>query len=395
MKHFSKLATTAALSLGSLAIALPVSAAGYNITSSYLNGLPVCAAPSEQPVAVAGGCKYDPGAGTSYYLGTGDYTLGEDLTLDGKSLVFDGASSFNLNGKTISDGGTVNYEGTVQVRSGTLALSDGTISGRTNISGGNVTISGLTNTDATTISGGTVTINSGAFSANMGTSAIYAWKDANITINGGTFTSAQDKGIEVAWDDDNFNFTGTLRINGGTFTGNTHGLIVGDPSQITNITLAGGTFKYTGTNDTFGAIGISSLDAITTSSLNGLLASGYSYSDATANVASEYAIYNAVLTNHSVTIVGGSTPDPESGSTDDSSSTTSVESTESVGTPDSGRVTSEGGSATASVLATVGAATAITSAAYLAKKHFAKKNAQDNKKVLNQQKHPHLWVFLV
>lgn len=381
MKHFSKLATTAALSLGSLAIALPVSAAGYNITSSYLNGLPDCAVSSGQPVAVAGGCKYDSlGAGTSYYLGAGDYTLGENLTFaDTQSLVFDGASSFDLNGKTISDDGTVNYVGTVQVKSGTLALSGGTISGLTNISGGNVTISGLTNTGTTSISGGTVTINSGTFSANM-ESAIYAFKNANITINGGTFTSAQDKGIEaVHWGDDNYDFTGALRINGGTFTGNTHGLLVGDPSQITNITLAGGTFKYTGTNDTFGAIGITSTDAIAASSLNGLLASGYSYSDVTADVASEYAIYTAVLTNHSVTIVGGSTPDPESGSTDDStdssSSTTSVESTESVGTPDSGRVTSEGGSATASALATVGAATAITSAAYLAKKHFAKKNA--------------------
>lgn len=383
MKHFSKLATTAALSLGSLAIALPVSAAGYNITSSYLTGLPDCAVSSGQPVAVAGGCKYDDALGimgTSYYLGAGDYTLGEDLTLDGtKSLVFDGASSFNLNGKTISDGGTTNYVGTVQVKSGTIALSGGTISGTTSIFfGGNATISNLTSTDSTRIFG-TATINSGTFSANM-ESAIYAFKNANITINGGTFTSAQDKGIEaVHWGDDDYDFTGTLRINGGTFTGNTHGLLVGDPSQVTNITLAGGTFKYTGTNDTFGAIGITSEDAIAASSLNGLLASGYSYSDATANVASEYAIYNAVLTNHSVTIVGGSTPDPESGSTDDStdssSSTTSVESTESVGTPDSGRVTSEGGSATASALATVGAATAITSAAYLAKKHFAKKNA--------------------
>ncbi len=351
MKNLSKLAAAATFSLSAFAVALPASAASYNITSTYLAGLPDCAVSGEQPVAVAGGCKYESlGSGTSYIFGAGDYTLGENITFDSQEqLVFDGASSFDLSGKTLSGGDISNFDGVIKVKSGILTISGGTISGRTNVAGGTVTINNLTNTGTTNITGGTVVINSGIFSADM-ESAIYAGGASNITINGGTFTSAQDKGLEaIHWGDDTFDFSGVLKINGGTFTGNTHGLLVGDSSQTPNITLAGGTFKYTGTNETFGAIGVSSLDEIPTSVLNDLLASGYSYSDATATVASEY-IYTAVLTGRSVTVTGGNIDpddqDSESASTDDST-TGSSSSTTSVGTPDSGFSTNEGASATA------------------------------------------------
>ncbi len=411
MKHFSKLlVATPIVALGggilvnSAAFTAPsASAASHTLTqNSFTAAIAGTATDGVTCVAADQYCL----------LEAGDYTLGGNIDLtaatagDDYELYFStGNTTFDLNGKALTMGDFAFIGGDATNK--TVTIKNGSITGIIAPVYGSFTLSGLEFTGAISATASTLNIVSGTYTSDNNLSVIMPGNDSTINISGGTFSTTGFGIPTIMMSNDEDDTTNTLNISGGTFTstsgvaidlnneegyaegpvvvnisggsftGANGGLHVMDPS-LNTIKLTGGTFTATGTDDTAGAI-VAWDGQI--SSVRGFLGTGYMYTNSTITTK---PVYGGAV---NVAYIGGTTTvklpasdddDEEGATTDETSSETSSESsesTESVGTPDSGRVTSEGGSATASALATVGAATAITSAAYLAKKHFAKKNA--------------------
>lgn len=343
-----------------------------------------------------------------YTLKAGDYTLGENLTLpDDYFIVLGGTGNFNLDlgGKTITANANRGVISVENIDKNTAIANGRIVNNYNDYSSNAVTISGVKtvlsslNLSATTavtstpngehasevtldtitansplqISGGTLTINSGTYAVTGGYGAAYL-NNVNTTITGGifttegasamyymgsesntltisdgTFTSAGDNGIEFEG--------GNLTISGGAFTGGKAGLAL---ASYRSVSLSGGTYKYTSTGlGSLGAIAV--LGETDTSKLAGFLASGYKYNDGTVATGRMGTMDFVYLTNHTDSVVSTTTPAPE-------------ESSSTIGAPDSGRNTKET-SATASILATLLASSALLGGVYAGKKHFAKKQA--------------------
>ena len=206
--------------------------------------------------------------------------------------------------------------------------------------------------------GGNLIINSGTFTGGgnelWGASAVYANADGAVTINGGTFTSSKDAGVMAEGG------TKSVTITDGVFTGKYAGLSISDIN--TTVKLSGGTYKYTGESDEYrpaGAIVLTGTEQ--GSDLLKLLADGYKYTDETADKkvntfedphGGDPEIYRfAFLTNKSVDVYK-----PNSSS----ETAAATESDSTVGSPDSGFLTSGLANANASIIATVAAATILT-----------------------------------
>lgn len=209
---------------------------------------------------------------------------------------------------------------------------------------------------------GSLTINGGTFTSNLSGASAGMSLGGTVIISGGTFTS---NGYSGFLDDGSTSIT----IMDGSFTGKTAGLALSGTTP--PVTLSGGTYTATGTGDGVGAI---TIVGGTTDAFAGLLATNYAYTDATSAFFDDGWSGVAYLTNKSVDVYNTVTPTPDpdptpSSDTDDSSSSSTV------GSPDTGRATSDGGSASSSAITGIIAASMLGLIAYVAHRKLAKKEA--------------------
>ena len=203
--------------------------------------------------------------------------------------------------------------------------------------------------------GGNLVINSGTFAGGTwGASAVYTYTNGTLTINGGTFTSSEDAGVMAEGG------TKSVTITDGVFTGKYAGLSISDIN--TTVKLSGGTYKYTGESNEYrpaGAIVLTGTEQ--GSDLLKLLADGYKYTDETADKkvntfedphGGDPEIYRfAFLTGKSVDIYKPNSSSEAAAATENDST---------VGSPDSGFLTSGLANANARIIATAAAATILT-----------------------------------
>ena len=337
---------------------------------------------------------YDVSGDHYYQISAGDYQLDENIDF-GTGVAFTAGESFSLdlNGKTLSGSNTtvIELDSTNNTISGSGAITNpvsgvsftargvytgGNLTSRNNltVTGGTFGSVGMYGVNAT-ITGGTYTgsgwsmaaefsetnavINGGTFSAPAASAAYFnQGADSTLEINGGSFTSEADNGIEFMEGVKN------LKITAGTFTGKVSGLAF-DVAP-TAATLSGGTYVATGTGEyDYGGIVIYGADDI--SVLSGLLASGASYSDPSAERGGTDPNFFVYLKNKRVTISNGSRVFPEAAE-EDTEETTSGSSAKS---PNAGFTSAEANAAT-SVIATAIAATALTAAGLGIKKSLKK-----------------------
>ena len=270
----------------------------FNYGGNWQYRLPIKGGPA---VKVAGG------ESTTIYGGSYSSDQGDGIVTTGGSCTIHGGTFYGNDSYGMQAGPGASYSfkvygGTVTVNSGTFGSSNANgggafvagstqetaeaqINGGSFLSGGQAAFSVLDNAEVTFgendaanvvvtglkaglvlegykgIGSPEITINGGTFKStdtNLDeSSAIWAGNpDFTLTIKGGTFTGTGKDGIFIArrtWENNNRGentpFSGTLKITGGNFTGNTHGLNF-DRAITTGgtVEISGDTTKITGTN---------------------------------------------------------------------------------------------------------------------------------------------------
>lgn len=270
----------------------------FNYGGNWQYRLPIKGGPA---VKVAGG------ESTTIYGGSYSSDQGDGIVTTGGSCTIHGGTFYGNDSYGMQAGPGASYSfkvygGTVTVNSGTFGSSNANgggafvagstqetaeaqINGGSFLSGGQAAFSVLDNAEVTFgendaanvvvtglkaglvlegykgIGSPEITINGGTFKStdtNLDeSSAIWAGNpDFTLTIKGGTFTGTGKDGIFIArrtWENNNRGentpFSGTLKIIGGNFTGNTHGLNF-DRAITTGgtVEISGDTTKITGTN---------------------------------------------------------------------------------------------------------------------------------------------------
>ena len=333
----------------------------------------------------------------SCVLEAGDYTLGGNINLakatlgttEDYSLYFStGSTSLDLGGKslTMGDFSTSIIGGDAPNK--TVSIKNGTLSGVLLPAYGNITLSGLDFNGVIGAALATVNITSGTYTSDNALSVIMSGGGGGTyNISGGTFKTTGD-GIPVInmnnGDADNantLNITGgtftangvaidlsnepgfaegpvVLNISGGTFTGTSGGLQVIVPS-LNTVNLTGGTFTATGTGDGVGAI--VTFDGLT-SSISGFLGAGYEYTN-------DEILVKSLGFGGDIAYIAGTTTVQAVGSGSEEEAATSEDAAtgESVGTPDSGALTTKSnGDASASGFVAVMVASLIATGVYFA-----------------------------
>lgn len=380
MKKLSILATAplAVAALGLAAYSAPAYAAG----ATTINQTDVAAALADLDGEAHNGVKCL--TGDICTLAAGEYALGGDLNFGSSGLLINSNSTVDLSDKTITSDNT--DLGTVYVRDASVTLKNGainnsqnfgTVLGASNDTGstnltldgitfatekqvqlgtGTVTMANVTAPVQITAEGTTLTIDSGTYGNPLGIGSINLNGETTAVINGGTFVggggasainllSAGGKAPALTVNSGTFTSEGdsgilvedykSVTINGGTFTGAATGL--GFLVYHGDITLAGGTYKAAGSTgmggtDPIGAITF--IDTTDTNIANLILAANHSYTNSHTFV-SEYDVL--VIGDNETSVVSGAT---SSAATADDSS---------INAPKSGVMTTEAGSAAASL----------------------------------------------
>ena len=213
-----------------------------------------------------------------------DYEIQGAINLDnGEGTIELVNNNLTLNGVTLT-GGIKTESSTTNTLSGDAIVSNDVLqSGGTLTINGNIEFNGLftsANADSTIINGGKfnngimakqntdITINNAIVkTGNSMSNAIQVDHYSTIVINNATVTADN---VAVASDED-----GDVTINGGTFTGKTAGLFIGNGT----CKLSGGTFKTTGERNIWGKNG--AIAIATTMQFADLLEVPYIYSAAT------------------------------------------------------------------------------------------------------------------
>lgn len=367
----------------SILAAAPLAAAGIGLAAYTAPAYAAGATTLTQADVTAALADIDGGAHNGVTCFTGDicvlaaneYTLGEDLNFGDSTLFIRNNATVDLGGKTITSDTQTMFvsDATVTLKNGTIAstvdyaeaLGAGNDTGTTNLTLNGITISdnnramfgesatvtlngssiGIMKAEGNvnlTINSGsygsinldnvTATINGGTFTGVGGASPVYVGIDADmagtadttkLTINDGTFTSAGDKGLEAL-------HYGSIAINGGTFTGAVAGFGIGDYQG--NITISGGTFKSTGSADNTAAITI--VGTTDTSIADRLLAANHRYTNPSVK-----AVSLPGLGGGDYLFIGGTETSVTSGAAEE----------DSISAPKSGVMTSEAGSAAATL----------------------------------------------
>lgn len=229
-------------------------------------------------------------------------------------------SNLVLNGITFPGNNDPSDHHPIELGAGTVTMTNVTSSVANDISAKNTKLTINSGSYGTlNIDDSEVTINGGTFTGNAGGSALYVDMAATgdgttLTVNGGTFTSAEDNGIE-------FGGYKSVSLNGGTFSGKESGITLMFNS---NLTISGGTFKSSNGH------AIRAFGATNASVFDNMLAANHSYTNATTNSGAGFISLGGTETS----VVAGT-------------ATTAEEA--SLNAPKSGFMTSDAGSASASL----------------------------------------------